>query len=336
MSQPELLERLRQQTPAASVELRARVAAIAAPAPRSATRRWRLRLTLSAAGLGAALAAALVAVALLPTSKTPTPAPVPVEAAAGAAAPVHAPASSEPRAFAPGIASANVALPPPSASRAQRYGATVNLRLPSGSAVAAAARAAVRIAQSLGGYPQTVRVSVGARSGTATIIVRVPRARVGLAVTRLSALGTVTGEHVSISDLQAGVDTSGLRIEHLEKTLAAALHASQSTANSKLIARLQAQILGLQRARAATLRSAADATVSVKLATPAAKPKPRAPLRHLSRGPFHDLGVAFRFVGIGLVYALALGLPLAVLVALAWFVVARVRRRRDERLLQRS
>jgi hypothetical protein len=341
VSQPELVERLRRATPAASGELRARVNLIAAPAPAARTRRWRLRVTLGVAGLGAAAAASLLAVALLPSGANKTPAPAPVEAAAGAAgaagAVAHAPAAL-PRAFAPGIASANVALPPTSASRAQRYGATVDLRLPSGSAVAAAARAAVRIAQALGGYPQTVQVSVGARGGSATIVVRVPRSRVGLAVTRLSALGVVTGEHVSISDLQAGVDATGLRIEHLEKTLAAALHATPSTANDKLISRLQAQILGLQRGRAATLRTAADATVTVKLATPKPKPKPKPKpaKKRVAHGPFHDLGVAFRYVGIGLVYALALGLPLAALLALGWFVAARLRRRRVERLLRRS
>jgi hypothetical protein len=177
---------------------------------------------------------------------------------------------------------------------------------------------------------------VSARRGSAEVVVRVPRARVGLAVTRLSGLGTVAAEQVSVSDLQAGLDATGLRIEHLEKSLAAALHASSSPTNTRLVAALEAQILGLQRARAATLAAARDATVTVKLATRA--PVVKRPPRHTpaAHGPFHDLGVAFRFVGIGLVYALALGTPLALLLAALWFGASRLRRRRDERLLQRS
>jgi hypothetical protein len=209
----------------------------------------------------------------------------------------------------------------------------LHLRLHNGAAVAAAARRAVAIVDALGGFPQSVHVSVNTSTGSAQITLRIPRARVTTAVTRLSALGAVTGEQLSVSDLQGGVDTIGLRIEHLERSLAAALHAPQTPQTVKLVAALTAQILGLQRTRAATLRSAADATVSVDLATPA---RPTPPARRHGRGPFDRLGIVFRDAGIGAVYLLALGTPLAALTVIGFLTVSRLRRRRDERLLNRS
>ena len=74
------------------------------------------------------------------------------------------------------------------------------------------------------------------------------------------------------------------------------------------IAALTTRIERLQRAEAATLRAARYATVSLHLATPA----PVVP-KHHGHGPLHGLGVAFRWIGIGAVYGLALGVPALVL-----------------------
>jgi hypothetical protein len=43
--------------------------------------------------------------------------------------------------------------------------------------------------------------------------------------------------------------------------------------------------------------------------------------------------VAFRWIGIGAVYALALGTPFVVLLVLLWLAARAVRRRREEALL---
>jgi hypothetical protein len=51
-------------------------------------------------------------------------------------------------------------------------------------------------------------------------------------------------------------------------------------------------------------------------------------------GPLHGLGVAFRWIGIGAVYALALGGPVALLLVLVWLGVRVVRRRRENALLE--
>jgi hypothetical protein len=50
----------------------------------------------------------------------------------------------------------------------------------------------------------------------------------------------------------------------------------------------------------------------------------------------HGLGVAFRWIGIGAVYAFALGTPLVVVLALLWLALRTVRRRREDALLSRA
>ena len=59
------------------------------------------------------------------------------------------------------------------------------------------------------------------------------------------------------------------------------------------------------RTQAATIRAAHYATVQLHLETP-----PAAQPVHHGHGPLHGLGVAFRWIGIGAVYVLALGAPL--------------------------
>ncbi len=86
----------------------------------------------------------------------------------------------------------------------------------------------------------------------------------------------------------------------------------------------------LQRAEASTVRSAHYATVQLHLET-----KPTAvPTKH-GHGPLHGLGVAFHWIGIGAVYALALGTPLAAIALLSWLAARTIRRRRVDALLSR-
>ena len=85
----------------------------------------------------------------------------------------------------------------------------------------------------------------------------------------------------------------------------------------------------LQRGEATTRRNAHYATVNLHLETPlvtiAQKHK---------HGPLHGVGVALTWLGIGAVYALAIGAPVAVLFVLMWLGVRAVRRRRENALLE--
>jgi len=58
--------------------------------------------------------------------------------------------------------------------------------------------------------------------------------------------------------------------------------------------------------------------------------------RNQGHGPLHGVVVALTWLGIGAVYALAIGTPIAVLALLVWFAARIIRRRREDALLSRS
>jgi hypothetical protein len=101
-------------------------------------------------------------------------------------------------------------------------------------------------------------------------------------------------------------------------------------AGTRQITALTARVARLQRADAAALRAAHYATVDLQLATPTPVPP-----KHQGHGPLHGLDVAFRWIGIGAIYGLALGLPALALLALVWLGVRMVRRHRENALLSR-
>jgi len=327
-SQPELVAALRAARPVAPRELRERVRFAA-----SQTAPTRHRITWRRAPfvlVPVALAAVLAAVLLPRGSDRPTAAHSPYAGAAPAA--VEAQTKAAPATAAGALRSAKAdaaAVPAPSAARAQRFQAELTLRVKDAAAVSAAAQEALRIATSLGGHPRTVQVDATGKDGSAYLVLRVPKARVQTALQRLSDLGKVVGANVHIQDLQAGVDATARQIARLRERLAALREQPQTDETERRIAALTAQIERKQRARAATLRAAAFATVELRVQTPP-DAQPAAPG---GNGPLHGLGVAFRWIGIGAVYALALGAPLVLIGLLVWLAARAVRRRREEALL---
>jgi hypothetical protein len=97
------------------------------------------------------------------------------------------------------------------------------------------------------------------------------------------------------------------------------------------IVALETQIVRLQRAEAATRLKAHYATVQLHLTSA----KAIVPPKH-GHGPLHGVVVALTWLGIGAVYALAIGTPIAVLALLVWLGVRIIRRRREDALLSRS
>ena len=321
MSQPYLVSRLRDARPVAPPELRERVRLIAAEAsvPPGRILTWR-RATVVLVPVAAAIAAAVV---LLPGGGN--------QAASNETGP--APLASPDLALATGSAAKAIApnVPAPSSTRAQRYSATVELRVPSEAAVSAATKRATQIVASLGGYPASLVVRTGGGSGYADLRFRVPRAHVREAVRRLSTLGTILNENVQVEDLQAQVNATADLIARLERQLAPLTTQTQTSVTRAQIGALTARIQRLQRQQAATRHASHYATVDIGLSTPAPAPPTR-----LVHGPLHGLGVAFHWLWIGLVYVLALGAPLVALVAAAWLGVGALRRRREDSLLRRS
>ena len=316
MSQRDVLSGLRAARVAAPPELRDRIRLVAATAPveRRPRRRWLIAL------VPAAAAAAAIAAAVLLTRPSETVQHG--EAVSGPAAPRTA---LQPQVGAPGALTV-----PPSPHRVQRYGASLSLRVANASAVSTAVKRALRLVASLGGYPVSIHVSTSRASGGSELVLRVPRSHVEQAVSKLSQLGTIVSERVDVQDLQAGVSATDRTIARLQRRLAGLRAETQTDAVKRQIAALTARVAALQRKRAATIREARYA--SVRLSVSSAGP----PQARGGHGPLHGLGVAFRWIGIGAVYALAIGVPGLLVAALAWFAVRSVRRRREAALLSRS
>jgi hypothetical protein len=333
VSRPEFLRELREARPLAPAELREhvrRIAAEAAPAPR---RPWhrpgrRALLVLAAAAVAAAAAAAV----LVGTgSRRPQPGPVALAPGAPEASQLNGRGTSTFRSAVAGAASGLATVPAPSPGRVQRIRTTLELRVASAQAVSDDSKAVVQIARALGGYASRLVVAATGRTGYADITLRIPKQRLAQAVARLSALGTILAENVSIQDLQTQVDATAREIYRLAAQLDAWERQPQTAVTQRHVAALAAEIDALKRGRAATIRTASDATIAVALTS---RPAP-APARHRA-GPLHGLVVAFRWLGIGAVYLLALGTPLVVLGGLVWLAARAVRRHREASLLSRS
>jgi hypothetical protein len=208
----------------------------------------------------------------------------------------------------------------------QVVGETLSLRVKD---ISSSVKQAVRVATSLGGFASSVHAATTGPHGTADLTLRIPRAKVQAAVTRLSALGTIVGEHVDVSDRTAALNAADRLIARLQKQLGA-LRAETPPPTAQ-IAALTHRIEQLQRQEAATRRQAHYATIKLHLATPAASvTKPR------HHGPLHGVGVALTWLGIAAVYALAIGGPVVLLLVLLWLGARVVRRRRVDALLSRS
>lgn len=217
----------------------------------------------------------------------------------------------------------------PSPTRVQRYGATLTLRLPTANGVSTSVQRALRITTSLGGHPTSVHATSKGRAAHAELVLKIPRRNVQRAVTRLSQLGTIVGEQVDVQDLQGGLDRTSRTIVRLEGRLSDLRTQTQTPDVVREIAALTAQIASLQRTEANAIRTASFATVRLTLATPAAK----ATVHHHHRSPFHWLGRALLWLGIGAVYALVLGIPIVLLAVLIALAVRVLRRRREDALL---
>jgi hypothetical protein len=326
MSQPELLDRLRDARPIAPDELRERVRLIAAQAPIAPRRRvtWRRSLIVLVP-----VAAAIVAAAILLPQGTKKATQFPPDSE------IYRPTSAQNKLGSTTAGSAKIAaapsIPMPSGSRLQRYSATLELRLPTPAAVSGASKRAVAIAVSLSGYQQSVDLNAGGRTGYARIVLRIPRGNLNEAIRRLSALGRITSENVATQDLQTQVSTGDQQIARLQRQLAALRAKPQTTQTARQIGSLTARVQTLQRARATAVRTAHYSTVALQLSTPPpATPTPHKP------GPLHGLGTAFHWIWIGAVYALALGTPLLGLLAAVWFGARTIRRRREDALLRRT
>jgi hypothetical protein len=314
----------------APASVRERVVSVKAERPRVRVPRWRLAIVLGAAAVVAGVVA---------TTGFHSPG---LNKVAGSAAGGGSRANALERANPPvtqdaaGKAFGSAPIP---AGRAQDVDMWIDLRVKDADAISSAAQQAQSITRELGGVVVSSNVATQGKQGHAELALKIPVAKVQDASFRLSQLGTITGQRVSTTDLQAALDRDARRIEHLRGAIRielARLASGQLTAAEELQARIHLEHLrrnlnDVLRARAALAARAAMADLTLRLDTPtgAAPQKSESGISGAA-----DKAVDFlRGAGAVAVFLTLVLSPLVVLVVLAWLALRARARRIEAQLL---
>ena len=219
-----------------------------------------------------------------------------------------------------------------SSSRLQRQDVSMRLRVED---LSRATQSAVRHTLRLGGYVASANYGTNEARGDSLLQLRVPVANVQKAIARFTDLGTLLAQRISVVDLQAGVDRINRRLAAQLKVIETLEAKSDLTPAER--ARLEAarrSVRQLTRGRTSLERQAAYAKFSLQLTTEKAAEKQGTP------GRFDKFwGDASDILGkeaIGVLYALVIVGPFAILAALALLGERARRRRADHRLLEET
>ena len=198
-------------------------------------------------------------------------------------------------------------------SRLQRQDVFMSLRVKD---LSGATQSAVRTARRLGGFVAGADYSTSSNSGNSRLALRIPVTNLQKAIASFTQLGTILSQHISVADLQGGVD-------RLDKRIARARRDGHENTAERLL-----------RRRAALVREGTYATVSLDLTTTKPAAKHVAPSRF---DRFWDntkdiLGKEL----IAVLYALVIAGPFILLAALAILGERARRRRADHRLLEET
>jgi len=323
-----LASELRTAKPVAPETLRERVSSLRAPAPDRA--RWTLglpsrRLVFGLAAAGLAASFVVAGVTGLPRSKDnqlslqrPKTTTVEHGGALTDRGRVFAPLTRAAKTPTSGLA--------PNRARLQRYDAILRLRVKDVEALSNAARRAMNLSRSLGGYVAAVQYATrGGERGGARIVLRVPVASVQTALAKLTSLGTILRQQTGILDVTRRAERESRQIAKLERQLA---EASPEEAPA-----IRLKLRTLRAKHAKLVRSARLARITLTLTTPA-KQAAASPSRF--DRTLDDAGaVLVRELEI-LLYGLVVAGPLLLLGGLGVLAGRGLRRRADSRLLERA
>jgi Domain of unknown function (DUF4349) len=348
----ELVRELRAVPSEAPPELRERVRALGEPAPRRAFTRPRLSrraVLMLAPACAVALATAAVVYGLVSSSSPSThqeaAATVPTSTLSKQVHGAGEKRSATQRGvFGPATETQPFALtnavgaPAPNPNRYQNYQASLRVRVKDFDALGKRSAQAMQITQALGGYVASIQQSTTSGSpGEADLVLRVPVGHVQAAMIRLSALGTVLEQHVSIQDLNAVVNAQRQRILQLKIEIARITATLQQSLPADVRLRLQFQLDDAKRslanvtgANASTLRAAAMSRIALSLTT-----EKTAVAKHHRSFLGRSTHAAFTFLaGAGAIALAALIVLSPLLVIAVLFVLGlRAYRRREERRL---
>jgi hypothetical protein len=241
-----------------------------------------------------------------------------------------------PRTPAPSFSADQSALPP-SGQRRQVYSADLRLRV---SDLSETTKKAISLTRGWGGYLVTVDYGSGQKSGEAYLVVRVPIARVQTAVARLTALGTIVADHVSIRDIQGQLNRRFGQMADLNAQIATirakltdtSLTATQRAFFEAALAQREARLARLQDEQTAQKTRASFATVSLALETKKAAAVPPSEPSRIGEA-MHNIGRVLVTEAEIVLYVLLIGAPFVVLGVLLWWSRRSLRRRSDEHLL---
>src|SRR5579859_1049581 len=229
--------------------------------------------------------------------------------------------------------------PPPSGSRAQNYAVDLTLRV---SDLSGTTKQAINLTRGWGGYVVNVDSGADRKSGTAYIVLRIPIVKIQTALAKLTGLGTILANHVSIQDVQVQLNKRYSRMQALRVKIAALrgkltdpnLTQSQKDFFNAQIAERQGLIANLQQLQQAQETKASFATVGLDLETKKAAAAVPGKQGQIGRA-LHNIGRVLVVEAEILLYVLLIGAPFAALAALLWFSRRGMRRRSEEQLLAR-
>jgi uncharacterized protein DUF4349 len=216
--------------------------------------------------------------------------------------------------------------------RLQHTDASLELKVASNDTLASATTRATRIAASLGGYAQSVHYASG---GTSIIDLRIPAENVQTAIARLTALGSLVSQRISITDLQQRLQTQSDEITQLRRRIAAleaalknpSLPDAQRVLLQIRLAESKRALSQRLHARKGTISAGTMAHVAVRIGTK----KSIVPVHHRGRlGRIVHTAVGFLVLeAIIVLFALIVVSPVAIVAGLVWWW----RRRSVDRLL---
>jgi uncharacterized protein DUF4349 len=336
-SSPDLIHELRASRPSAPADLRARIRELAATQPvqprHAPWASWRFPARRGAlVVVPAAFALALASAGVLGLARSDSP-----QAVREATTESSTTAQLAPRA-APLQATTKAGAADAATPRAQRVSATLTLEVQDSDAVSKAAQDALELTRSLGGYVVSSSVTTG-EQGNATLTVRVPVDQVQDAITRLSGMGRIVSQQVTIDDLQATLD----QLERREATVRGQIARIRARLQSEsldpqtdavLRARLQtlrSELVQLRTGIAATNAEARMSTIQLTIVTPSSSGAvvPSSRIHRTIEGALNVLA----WEGIIALGILIVAAPFALVGLAVWLSRRLCRRHEEERLL---
>ena len=225
---------------------------------------------------------------------------------------------------------------PPASRRLQDYDARMRLRVQDAAALDRGTKRAMRDTRALGGF--VASIDFGTRpedQGDASLVLRVPVAKVQEAVARYTELGTIISQQVKINDLQPQADRLSQSATELRRRIAELVAKSRRsglTVDERIqLENARRDLQSVTGRQSRLVREASYATVTLELTTAQAAEKREEP------GAFRTFwDDATKILGtelIWLLYALVVAGPFLLLALLALFAERNRRRRSADSLL---